>query len=80
MSDTVAFSLGGAAGIALGGCIAYMLARRALRRQRLHVYCSAGNERVGLLSPGRQITDPDDAEHLGLTADARRMRQQRERS
>jgi hypothetical protein len=27
-----------------------------------------------ILSPGRQITDPDEAEALGLTADARRMR------
>jgi hypothetical protein len=26
------------------------------------------------ISPGRQITDPDEAEALGLTADARRMR------
>lgn len=26
-------------------------------------------------SPGRQITDPDEAEALGLTADARRMRE-----
>jgi hypothetical protein len=26
------------------------------------------------LSPGRLITDPDEAEALGLTADARRMR------
>jgi hypothetical protein len=27
-----------------------------------------------MLSPGRLITDPDEAEALGLTADARRMR------
>lgn len=27
-----------------------------------------------MLSPGRPITDPDEAEALGLTADARRMR------
>jgi len=27
------------------------------------------------LSEGKQITDPDEAEALGLTADARRMRQ-----
>lgn len=29
---------------------------------------------LAMLSPGRQITDPDEAEALGLTADARRMR------
>lgn len=33
-------------------------------------------ERLVILSPGRQIDDPDEAEALGLTADARRMRQQ----
>lgn len=27
-----------------------------------------------VLSPGRRITDPDDAEALGLAADARRLR------
>ena len=31
-------------------------------------------EQLTILSPGRQITDPDEAEALGLTADARRMR------
>ncbi|MDH6610358.1 hypothetical protein M2164_005993 [Streptomyces sp. SAI-208] len=31
-------------------------------------------EQLVILSPGRQITDPDEAEALGLTADARRMR------
>lgn len=34
-------------------------------------------ERMVALSPGRAITDPDEAEALGLTADARRMRRQR---
>jgi hypothetical protein len=30
-----------------------------------------------ILSPGRLITDPDEAEALGMTADARRMRRAR---
>jgi hypothetical protein len=29
-----------------------------------------------ILSPGRRIDDPDEAEVLGLTADAKRMRRQ----
>lgn len=29
-----------------------------------------------LLSPGRRITDPDEAEALGMTVDARRLREQ----
>lgn len=29
-----------------------------------------------MLSPGRRITDPDDAERLGLTVEARRLREQ----
>lgn len=36
--------------------------------------------RLVVLSPGRRITDPDEAEALGLTADARRMRQGRVKS
>lgn len=37
-------------------------------------------EQLTILSPGRQITDPDEAEALGLPADARRMRRERGRS
>ncbi|MFD7705741.1 hypothetical protein [Streptomyces sp. NPDC059786] len=33
-------------------------------------------ERLVVLSPGRRIDDPDEAEALGLTATARRMRRQ----
>ena len=33
-----------------------------------------GGSEVRILSPKRFITDPDEAEALGLTADARRMR------
>lgn len=33
-------------------------------------------ERLVVLSPGRQITDPDDAEALGMPATARRLREQ----
>ena len=32
-------------------------------------------ERLVVLSPGRRIDDPDEAEALGLTADAKRMRE-----
>lgn len=34
---------------------------------------STSTSDAGALSPGRFITDPDEAEALGLTADARRM-------
>lgn len=34
-------------------------------------------DRLVVLSPGRRITDPDEAEALGMTATARRMRQGR---
>lgn len=38
------------------------------------------NDRVPVvLSPGRQVTDPDEAEALGLTVEARRMREARTR-
>lgn len=33
-------------------------------------------ERLVLLSPGRRIDDPDEAEALGMTAYARRLRRQ----
>jgi hypothetical protein len=37
-------------------------------------YTPRGDEQLVILSPGREITDPDEAEALGLTADAQRMR------
>ncbi|MGW9371214.1 hypothetical protein ACWGVR_14525 [Streptomyces xanthophaeus] len=33
-----------------------------------------------ILSPGRLITDPDEAEALGMTATARRLRARRDRT
>lgn len=33
-----------------------------------------------VLSPGRQVTDPDEAEALGLTVEARRMREAQSRT
>lgn len=36
-------------------------------------------EQPVVLSPGRRIVDPDEAEALGLTADAKRMRRQQVR-
>lgn len=48
------------------------LVNRLLRRKRPdYTY-------AGVLSPARLITDPDEAEALGLTADARRMRAERD--
>lgn len=32
------------------------------------------DSRWAMLSPGRQITDPDEAEALGMNVDAKRMR------
>lgn len=56
--------------------------RRLLRR--LFPGCATGGEippyrpgagdQLAVLSPGRRIDDPDEAEALGLTADARRLR------
>lgn len=37
------------------------------------------DEQLMILSPGRTITDPDEAEALGMTATARRLRRDRER-
>lgn len=44
------------------------------------VYRLRPGERLVVLSPGRRIDDPDEAEALGLTVDARRMRQEGWRS
>jgi hypothetical protein len=38
-------------------------------------YRPRADEQLVLLSPGRRIVDPDEAEALGLTADAKRMRE-----
>lgn len=64
--------IGGLAGLA-GAFIVW----RGSRRQRVRPRPLAEDEHVVLLSPGQQITDPDEAEALGLTADARRMRRAR---
>lgn len=54
--------------------------RRLFRRFHFHAggslppYRPRPGERLVVLSPGRRIDDPDEAEALGLTADARRMR------
>lgn len=53
--------------------------RRVFRRPRggsLPSYRPRPSERLVILSPGRRIDDPDEAEALGLTADAKRMRRQ----
>ncbi|MFJ4785178.1 hypothetical protein [Streptomyces sp. NPDC088794] len=44
------------------------------------VYRPRPGERLMMLSPGRRIDDPDEAEALGMTADAKRMRRQGEPS
>ena len=58
--------------------------RRLLRRPwrsagtggEIPEYRPRPGEQLVMLSPGRRIDDPDEAEALGLTADARRMRRQ----
>ena len=59
--------------------------RRLLRRLLPTRYASGGamppytppeGSQLVILSSGREITDPDDAESLGLTANARRMRRE----
>lgn len=58
--------------------------RRLLRRVfpgyatggQIPAYHPRPGEQLVVLSPGRRIDDPDEAEALGLTADARRMRRQ----
>jgi hypothetical protein len=60
--------------------------RRLLRRLflgyatggELPTYRPRSDEQLVILSPGRRITDPAEAEALGLTADARRMRRERD--
>lgn len=49
--------------------------RRPARGGVLPPYRPDPNARLVVLSPGRRITDPDEAEALGLTADARRLRE-----
>ncbi|MFF9118224.1 hypothetical protein ACF09Y_21940 [Streptomyces massasporeus] len=61
--------------------------RRLLRRLFPHpttggeilAYRPRPDEQWVMLSPGRRIDDPDEAEALGMTATARRMRRQGER-
>jgi len=38
-----------------------------------------GDSIPAFLSPGREITDPDEAEALGMTATGRRLRESRDR-
>lgn len=59
--------------------------RRLLRRLfpgsasggEMPAYRPRPGEHLVVLSPGRRIDDPDEAEALGMTATARRMRRQR---
>ncbi|MGY1439557.1 hypothetical protein [Streptomyces reniochalinae] len=68
------------AGIGVGATLAGYLASRAMGR-----HASGGEVRrrpiddsvPAILSPGKQITDPDEAEALGMTAYVRRLRQGR---
>lgn len=43
-------------------------------------YTPREDSQLAFLSPGREITDPDEAEVLGMAATARRMRRQEGRS
>jgi hypothetical protein len=61
--------------------------RRLLRRLfppyatggEIPAYRPRPGEQLVILSPGRRIDDPDEAEALGMTASARRMRRQQGR-
>lgn len=43
---------------------------------KISEYRPRPGEQLVVLSPGRRIDDPNEAEALGLTADAKRMREQ----
>lgn len=45
------------------------------RGGEIRAYRPRPGERLVMLSPGRRINDPDEAEALGMTATARRLRQ-----
>lgn len=51
--------------------------RRLARGGTLPAYRPRPGEHLVVLSPGRPIDDPDEAEALGMTATARRMRRDR---
>lgn len=44
---------------------------------QLPAYRPQGDERMVMFSPGKEITDPDEAEVLGMAATARRLREKR---
>ena len=46
---------------------------------RVPPYRPRPGEQMVILSPGRRLDDPDEAEALGLAADAKRMRRQERR-
>jgi hypothetical protein len=52
------------------------LSRGRARGGALRGYRPRPGGQLVILSPGRRIDDPDEAEALGLTADAKRMRRQ----
>ena len=63
-----------------GGAVIRRLLSRLLpgraRGGELPAFCPRPGERMAFLSPGRRIDDPDEAEALGMTATARRLRRQ----
>lgn len=50
--------------------------RGRARGGEVAAYRPRPGEQLAILSPGRRIDDPDEAEALGLAADARRMRRE----
>lgn len=58
------------------GLVACTAFRSHARGGELRPYRQRPGERLVILSPGRRIDDPDEAESLGMTADAKRMRRQ----
>lgn len=53
-----------------------LLPGRRARGGELPAFRPRPGERLVVLSPGRRITDPDEAEALGMTVTARRLRRE----
>lgn len=54
----------------------HLLPCRRARGGEMPAFRPRPGERLAMLSSGRRIVDPDEAEALGMTATARRLRQE----
>lgn len=61
--------------VALAACTR----RRPARGGTLPPFRPRPDGQMAILTPGRPITDPDEAEALGMTATAQRLRRERQR-